>query len=283
MSFAGEPLSADAAAELSSELDRLTDVDQDAMQDGLSRLAEAHPHVSAIRFRLVQTLRDADRLNEALHACEDALQEVDLRDGSRALRRVQLELLEEAGDRRGCFQAALSLLDRYPSDWMAHLVAGNQLDDLDHLWAARNHLLLATADEHAPAGAHNTLGVIYQRLGLLLCAQRSFNHALNLDPGNELASRNLDRNQQLEPRHGLANRLTADIDGVGCSHCHSIYDIDDDRPVLCARCGVARAVSGRCPACDADDVIFFIADVQAEFRCPTCRRGNLERRTHFQL
>jgi tetratricopeptide (TPR) repeat protein len=283
MSFAGEPLPPDAAAEVSSELYRLTDVDQDALLNGLSRLVEAHPRVSAIRSRHVQALREAGRLQEALHACEDALQKVDPRDGSHGLQRVRLELLEEAGDRRGCAYAALDLVDRYPSDWMAHLVIGNQLDDLDYLWAARNHLLLATANANAPAGAHNFLGVIYQRLGLLLCAQRSFNRALELDPSNELALRNLDLNQKLEPRHGLADRLSADLDGLGCSHCRSIYDVGDDRPVLCARCGVARTVTGRCPACDADDIIFFIPDVPGEFCCPTCRHGSLERKAHFQL
>jgi hypothetical protein len=136
---------------------------------------------------------------------------------------------------------------------------------------------------NVPAAAHNTLGVIYQRLGLLLCAQRSFNRALELDPGDELASRNLALSRELEPRHGLANRLSADIDGLGCSQCRSIYDTGDDGPVLCARCGVTRAATGLCPACDADVIILFAPGVPAGFRCPTCRRGNLEHKTHFQL
>ena len=231
----------------------------------------------------MQALREAGRLEEALRACEDALRTVDPRDGSHALQRTRLELLEEVGDRRGCFRAALDLLDRYPSDWVAHVVIGSQLDDLDYPWAARNHLLLTTANMNAPAAAHNALGVIYQRLGLLLCAQRSFNRALELDPGDELASRNLALNRELEPRHGLANRLSADVDGLGCSQCRSIYDTGDDRPVLCARCGVTRAATGPCPACDADVIILFAPGVPAGFRCPTCRRGNLEHKTHFQL
>jgi tetratricopeptide (TPR) repeat protein len=283
LTYAGEPLTTAEVDGLERMLSDVAAQPADEAITTLTALVEAHPRVSASSARLVDALTDAGRVEEAQRACARAIAQVDRRDGWRALCRRQFMVLEESGDSDGCFQAALDLLERYPADWLAQMLVGNHLDDLDAHWGARNHLLIACAAAEASPGAHNILGVVYQKLGLLACAQRSFSLALAVDPHDQLALANLALNETLEPTHDLAYRTAAEIEGVGCTACPAMYDITDARPAACARCGVTRPIAGACPMCGADGVVVPIEGLPVPFRCPTCRRGNLERRSTFEL
>jgi tetratricopeptide (TPR) repeat protein len=288
MTFTGTAMTSADATSLSHEIKEVDhSLTLDAVNietiDRLKGLVARYPLVSGPRLRLIDALRAVGRPFDALQVCQESVRTVDRRNQWRRLVRLEIELLQDTNNRRGAFETALSLIDRYPSDWLAHYVIGDFLDDFGELWGARNHLRFAVATTFTPAGVYNTLGVVYQKMGLLMCAKRSFQAALQNDPQEPNAGANLDMTAHLPQTHALANRLTANMTGVGCTQCDAIYPLNDDQPVICARCGITRATAGLCQACGHDGVAAFIAGLPSGWACPTCRRGSLEERSRFDL
>jgi hypothetical protein len=259
----------------------------DATVARLRGALDRYPFVAALWRRVVCILRDRGELAPALKAAEQAIVNVHDWDQRVSFERERIIILDRLGHSLECLQAACKLASVRTLDWYAHFQIGNQLDTADELWGARNHLKLACASPHAPATAHNTLGVVYLGLGLYVLAERCFEKALRIDSTLDMARRNLDRARGGAGATRDVTRLDASL--IGCSNCSSIFFLSRERPVLCWSCGAHRAFNGPCPYCRFDqglDGVIGFMKIDGETRkpeCPICKAGVLCSKSSMEL
>jgi tetratricopeptide (TPR) repeat protein len=277
-----------SAAQRKAALQALAEVEAAAPAQGIERLRRLlaeHPFIFDAWVRLVLSLTDAGQPEAALQALESAIQNVHPWDRRLVLERERADRLNQLGKPVEAMRAALKILENRSRDWAAHFYVGNRLDDLGELWGARNHLLLASQQEHAVADVFNTLGMVYLGLGFILRARQCFETALQKDANHAHAKTNLATTFEAAPPHAYAEALKIQGPGLGCSVCPAIYPLDDDLPVLCGDCGSRRSIQGSCPCCGGDGFSPWSEELAAiaSIACPTCRRGELKVKEEFDL
>jgi tetratricopeptide (TPR) repeat protein len=202
-----------------------------------------------------------------------------------------------------------------PDIAQAHLALGSALDDVDQVYAGIAHLEISRRMAPQTPEVRNMLGFLYRRAGTADRALACFDEALTLNPNYvealvnrtatlleegriEGAHAALVKLATAAPKHPSVSALGKVLAGseaggtspilvarvptprmdrwAHCDKCAARIPLEEDRDVLCARCGSSLSPRQRvCPLCGSDGRVFPAVSTGLARRCPFCRKGRI--------